>query len=268
MRIFPLAIKTKTVRPYISYKFAPIRLNQSDIVGENYRKTTVKSIFGAGIAYHTAKLYTYLGYEFIANNETNIYISRSQNATSSFPKGLINFGVNYSIDFTNGSYSHPVPQLDSLLRNKNTLGWFFGIGPSSAFPIISSSHIIDLYPFLDDRAMPNVFPEITAGYHFSKHEFVVSANFRPIRQERNSFAFNQTIKRNSFGIEAYKFFFDYHGFAPFFGAGILYDDVKLIEIDNGVSMSNDEFVFITPSIVFGWDIRPGRRADIWYCEQI
>jgi len=263
MRIYPLAIKENTIRPYLSYKFAPIRLNQSDLLGENYRRTQVKSILGAGIAYQTPKFYTYLGYEFIPNNEINIHLSRTQTATSSFPKGLINFGINYSIEFTNGSYSPPIPQLDSLLRRKNALGLFFGIGPSSAFPTQNSSYITDLYPFSDDRTMPNIFPEITAGYHFSKHEFVVSVNFRPIRQERGAFGYNQRLKRNSFGLEAYKFLFDYHGFAPFIGAGLLYEDIRLIEIENDINLTNDRFTLTTPSLVFGWDIRPSRRADIW-----
>jgi len=263
MRIFPLALKENTIRPYLSYKFAPIRLNQSDLLGENYRRTQVKSILGAGIAYQTPKVYAYAGYEFIPNNETNIYLSKTQTATSSFPKGLINFGINYSVEFTKGSYSPPVQQLDSLLRSKNTLGLFFGIGPSSAFPTQNSNYISDLYPFLDDRAMPNIFPEITAGYHFSKHEFVVSVNFRPMRQERDAFGFKQRLRRNSFGLEVYKFLFDYHGFAPFLGAGILYEDIRLIEIDNGMNQTNDRHTLTTPALVFGWDIRPSKRADLW-----
>lgn len=263
MRIFPLAIKENTLRPYLSYKFAPIRLNQSNLQGENYRKTEVKSIFGAGIAYQTSKIYTHLGYELIPNNQTSIYLSRSQTATSAFPKGLVSFGINYTIEFTNGSYSSPIPQLDSILRSKNTLGWFFGIGPSSAFPVKSSTYITELYPFLDDKGMPNVFPEITAGYHFSKHEFIVSANFRPIKQERNAFSFNQKLIRNSLGLEAYKFLFDYHGFAPFVGAGIMYDNIKLVETDNTTKLTDERFTFISPSLIFGWDIRPGKRADIW-----
>jgi len=263
MRIFPLALKENTIRPYLSYKFAPIRLNQSNLLGENYRRTQVKSILGAGIAYQTPKVYAYLGYEFIPDNETNIHLSRTQTATSSFPKGIINLGINYSIEFTNGSYSPPVQRLDSLLRRKNTLGLFFGIGPSSAFPTQNSSYITDLYPFLDDRTMPNVFPEITAGYHFSKDEFAVSANFRPMRQERDAFAFSQSVRRNSFGLEAYKFLFDYHGFVPFLGAGLQFEDISLIEMDNGVKITNDRFALATPSLIFGWDIRPSKRADIW-----
>ncbi len=263
MRIFPWAITENTLRPYLSYKFAPIRFNQSNLQGENYRKTAVKSIFGAGIAYQTPKIYAYLGYELIPNNETSIYLSRTQTATSAFPKGIINFGVNYSIEFTNGSYSKPIPQIDSLLKSKNTLGWFFGIGPSSAFSIRNSSYITELYTFLDDKAMPNIFPEFTAGFHFSMYDCIVSANFRPIRQERNGFTFNQKLIRNSAGIEAYKFLFDYHGFAPFIGAGVMYDNIKLIETDNTTNFTNKRFTFTSPSLIFGWDIRPGKHADIW-----
>lgn len=263
MRIFPLAIKENTIRPYLSYKFTPIRLNQSNFQGENYRKTAVKSILGAGIAFHTPKMYAYLGYELIPNNETSIYLSRTQTATSAFPKSGINFGINYSIEFTNGSYSKPIPQLDSLLRSKNSLGWFFGIGPSSAFPIKSSSYIKKRYPFLDDKAMPQIFPEITAGYHFSKYDFIVSANFRPIKQERNAFSFSQKLVRNSIGLEAYKFLFDYFGFAPFVGAGVMYEKIRLVEKDRTTNFTDEHFTFTSPSLIFGWDIRPSKRADIW-----
>ncbi|MBK9737090.1 MAG: hypothetical protein IPO92_19905 [Saprospiraceae bacterium] len=111
--------------------------------------------------------------------------------------------------------------------------------------------------------MPNIFPEITAGYHFSKYDFILSANFRPIRQERNAFSFNQKLIRNSVGIEAYKFLFDYHGFAPFIGAGVMYDNIKLVETDNTTDFTDERFTFTSPSLIFGWDIRPSKRADIW-----
>ena len=111
--------------------------------------------------------------------------------------------------------------------------------------------------------MPSIFPEVTAGYHFSKSEFAISVNFRPIRQVRNAFAFKQTIERNSLGVEIYKFLFDYHGFAPFIGAGALHEKITLNEVDNGSEITNEKITTTTPSIIFGWDIRPGRRADIW-----
>lgn len=263
MRIFPIALKDNALRPYLSYKFAPIRLNQSNIIDEKYRKTQVKSIIGGGVAYQTAKIYAYAGYEFIPNNDATIHISRTQTTSSSYPNGFLSFGINYLFESTYGSYTPTKFILDSLLHSKNTLGLFFGIGPSASFPIQSSNYITELYPFLDDKSMPNTFPEITLGYHFSRYDFIVSANFRPIRQERNAFSFYQDIRRKSYGLEAYKFLFDYHGFAPFVGAGFLIENIKLTETDNGINITNRRYSLTTPSIIFGWDIRPSRRADIW-----
>lgn len=263
LRVFPIAIKENAIRPYFSYKFAPIRLNQANINNEQFRKTQVKSIVGGGVAYQTPKFYAYAGYEFIPNNDVTIHISRNQTGMSSFPSGFFSVGINYLFESTNGSYTPAIAKLDTLLHCKNTLGLFFGIGPSASFPIQSSTYITELYPFLDDKSMPNTFPEITLGYHFSKYDFIVSTNFRPIRQERNAFSFHQDIRRLSYGLEAYKFLFDYHGFAPFIGAGILFENVRLLETDNGISIADKQYSLSTPSIVFGWDIRPSRRADIW-----
>ncbi len=263
MRIFPIAIKENALRPYFSYKFAPIRLNQKNINNEQFRKTQVRSIVGGGLAYQTSKLYAYAGYEFIPNNEANIHISRTQTASSSFPSGFLSVGINYLFESTEGRYTPATARLDSLLHSKNTLGLFVGIGPSASFPLHSSNYISELYPFLDDKLMPKTFPEITLGYHFSKYDFIISANFRPIRQERNAFSFHQDIRRRSYGLEAYKFLFDYHGFAPFIGAGVLFENIILSETDNGISVTDRRYSHTTPSIIFGWDIRPSRRADIW-----
>lgn len=167
------------------------------------------------------------------------------------------------LEITNGSYTKPIAQLDSMVRRKNILGFFFGLGPSSAFPLKTSSYVSERYPYLDDRSMPGIFPEITLGYHFSKQEFVLSTAFRPIQQRRTAFGFDQQIQRNSFSLEAYKFLFDYHGFAPFLGAGVVHDLIRVKENNDGNNLADGKYRKTSPAIVFGWDIRPSRRADIW-----
>ncbi len=263
MRVFPIALEAQKLRPYVSYKFAPIRLNQENVVGESYRTTRVKSMLGGGVAYYSSRLYAYVGYEWIPRNQALVYVARDQTTQSSFPGGLVSLGINYSIETTQGAYSPRIRQLDTLLRSENVLGWFLGVGPSSAFPTRRSGYITELYPFLDDRAMPDVFPELTTGYHFSRQDFIVSANFRSIRQARSAFSFDQVLRRHSLGVEAYKFLFDYHGFAPFVGAGIMYEGIALRETDDGQALTDEKYRLTTPGLVFGWDIRPSRRADLW-----
>lgn len=263
MRLYPFPLQNYKLRPFGGFKFAPIRLNQENLAGENYRRTQVKSIWELGLGYATPQGYFYLGYNFVASPDAEVYLSREIRANSSFPQHFLSLAVNYRFETTAGSFPPAVQALDSTLRRKNRLGWFLGIGPSSAFPLRTSSYVQEKYPFLDDRAMPDIFPELTVGYHFSKQELAISAAFRPIRQERSAFGLEQTVRRNSITLEVYKFLFDYHGFAPFIGVGLMHDRIRLRETDQGQELTDAPYTQTTPSLVFGWDIRPARRADDW-----
>jgi len=263
LRLYPLKLSDQKIRPFIGYKFSPIRYKQESITDENYITTNTKSIIDVGIGYTTSRLYCYLGYNRILNPDIDIYLSRTTAAPSSYPHQFFTLGINWAIETTDGSYSKPVQTLDSLLSNKNKFGLFFGIGPSAAFPTASSEYINDIYPFLDDKSMPAIFPDISLGYHFTKQDFVIATAFRRIKQNRSAFSFNQEIKRNSFVVEAYKFLFDYHGFAPFLGVGLSQDRIYLNEADNGNELTKIAFNKTVPSIIFGWDIRPSKKADPW-----
>lgn len=262
-RVFPWRLYKTCIRPYVGYKFAPVRLKQANLDGEAFSTTSVRSIWSLGLAYRSPKLYAFAGYDFFPNNAETIFLSRNTRVKSSLPRGGLIAGINFMIETTNGAFSPPIATLDSVLRSRNTMGWFGGLGPSSAFPLLRSTYIRDIYPFLDDLAMPAIFPEFTLGYHFSKQNIIVSANHRPILQVRDAFSFHQSLKRSSFGLEAYKFLFDYHDFAPFFGAGMMREGIRLRERDQEITLTDENYTRISPSIVFGWDIRPGKRADIW-----
>lgn len=262
-RVYPFPTTDNTVRPYLGYKFAPFRLNQEDLDGQDYRLTRVTSILEFGLTYRTPGIYAYAGYNMIMNQDADIFLSRTRSASSSFPTHYFGLSVNYMIETTSGAYTEPIKKMDSYLSKNSDLGFFAGIGPSSAWPTRSSAYIDELYPYLDDLSMADVFPEFTMGYHFTKQDFIVSVNFRPIRQERSAFGRQLNIQRNSIGLEAYKFLFDYHGFAPFIGGGASYETIRFKEYEMGSRATSLTFRDMTPSIIFGWDIRPGRLADAW-----
>ena len=167
------------------------------------------------------------------------------------------------LETTAGSYNGAIPRLDKLLSEKSQYGLFFGIGPSAAFPTKNSTYLHEYYPFLDDRSMPTIFPDISLGYHFSKPDLVTALAFRPIRQNREAFLFEQSITRLSLVLESYKYLFDYHGFAPFLGAGISYEGLRLKEEDGPNEITNLSQSKNALLLVAGWDIRPGRKADVW-----
>ena len=263
LRVYPLAPQKYPIRPFLGYKFTPFRFQQVNTEGEVYNNTTVRSALEAGLGYQSASWYLYLSGNMILQPEEESWLSRTVVQPIQQPTYFFSLGANYRLETTRGAYSPSVRILDTLLRQQNAMGLFFGIGPSSAFPTANSSSIIESLPFLDDRAMPDLFPDISAGYHFSRQEWVVAAAFRPMRQTRTAYGFQQQVNRNSFALESYKFLFDYHGFAPFIGAGVMWDNMRLSETDNDVNITETVSSKLAPGLVFGWDIRPGKRADPW-----
>lgn len=265
LRVYPWQLKTGKLRPFVGYKFSPIRYFQQNLQEDNYLQTNVRSTVDVGLAYQTSSLYLYAGYNRIFNPNLDIYLSRSQRGSSRYPNQLFTIGANILLETTSGAYTKTIARLDSILSNSSQFGLFFGIGPSSAFPTQSSSYIQEELPFLDDRSMPGIFPEITLGYHFSQPDIVLSTAYRPIQQVRSAFGYDQRLFRHSLSLEAYKFLFDYHGFAPFLGVGASQEWVRLEEesMQGNIFANESSYQFIRPTIIFGWDIRPSRKADIW-----
>jgi len=195
--------------------------------------------------------------------EFNTFLTRSEMSSDRFPVNLFQIGVNYTIETTGFSDTEVSRNSNKLFSKSNKWGFFFGAGPSAVFPIKSSDYITDLYPFLDDKSMPIIFPDIVLGYHYTKLDLITSLSFRPINQKRKAYGFEQNIMRRSVNLECYKFLGDYHGFAPFIGVGTSYEYLTLKETDNGVAITEFSEAIFSPNIVFGWDIRPSEKGDWW-----
>ena len=149
----------------------------------------------------------------------NLYISRNQEIETTVPTHFFNAGVNFTLETTKGTNNPTNNHFNEVFSQSNADGFFVAIGPSSAFPIRDSEYLNEYYPFLDDRAMPTIFPDLAVGYHFTKHDILTTLAFRPMTQRRSTQNFSQKVNRNSLVLEAYKIVGDYHGFSPFIGLG-------------------------------------------------
>jgi len=263
LRIYPLASTENTIRPYLGYKFSPFRYKQSDLSGQNYKFTQVKSVFDIGLGVQLPNFYVTLEYGRVVNPGFDIYLSRETVSTDKFPANLFQIGLNYTIETTKSASTEANRKSNKLFSDSNNWGLFFAAGPSSSFPLVSSSNITDIYPFLDDKSFPTIFPDIALGYHFTKLDLITALSFRPITQKRSAFGFEQKISRKSINFESYKFFGDYHGFVPYLGLGLSYEHIEISESDNGVEIPNSTIDTFSPNIVFGWDIRPSVKGDWW-----
>lgn len=263
LRIYPLASTENTIRPYLGYKFSPFRYKQSDLSGQNYKFTQVKSVLDIGLGIQLPNFYFTLEYGRVVNPPFNIYLSREAVSEDKFPANLFQIGLNYTIETTKSASTEVNRVANNLFSESNQWGLFFAAGPSSSFPLVSSSYITDIYPFLDDKSFPTIFPDIALGYHFTKLDLLTALSFRPITQKRSAFGFEQKIVRKSMNFEVYKFIIDYHGFAPYVGLGLSYENIKLSESDNGIDAFPTTINKLSSNIVFGWDIRPSVKGDWW-----
>ncbi len=262
-RLYPWRLQRNSIRPYAGYKFSPIRYRQENLEGEKAVTTQVRSILDLGIGYRSAKWYTYLAYNWLPNTNTSIPLDRETIFPSSLPKGFFNIGINYSFDATEGSDSPSSLYFGERFDKVNEKGWYFGIGPSSAFPTKNSSYLEVYYPFLDQRAMPLLFPDISGGYHFTHSNWLINLAFRPITQKREAFDFEQRVRRNALSLEAVKELFDYNGFVPFLGAGVSWEHLRMQEKDEGIEITDIREQQFSPILTFGWDIRSRSQADPW-----
>lgn len=263
LRLYPLPTRPNTVRPYLGYRFSPFSYKQKNLSEEDFRYTQVKSVFDIGVGIQLENFYLTFDYGRVMNSSFTTYLSRATSGTDNFPKHLFQIGLNLTIETTANADTELNRKANALFSQSNKKGFFVGVGISSAFPTVSSNYITDNYPFLDDKSLPGIFPDITIGYHYTKNDIVTSLSYRPIRQERNAYGFKQQVKRNSLVAETYKFLGDYHGFAPYIGVGLGFENIEVNEVDNGFEITNYQENKISPAILLGWDIRPSEKGDWW-----
>ncbi len=262
LRIYPWALHSNKVRPFMGYKFSPFRYLQKNTNQEQFRYTKVKSVYDFGIGFQWNNLYATAAYNFTPNTSFSSYISKQQSVSDTFPKHWFQLAVNYSFETTRTADNPTSKAANTYFATTNKHGLFLALGPSSAFPIKSSSYISNEAAYFDNKPMPNLFPDMALGYHFSKAETVLALSYRPMVQHRKAFGELLSVNRQSVLLEGYKFLLDYLGVAPYIGLGLSRGTLSgNISLTPKPTIKNTEQW--ATAIVFGWDIRPSVRGDWW-----
>ena len=264
LRAYPWAVGENKVRPYLGYKFSPWRYRQGDTPETSYKTTRIKGMVDAGLGWATDNGYFTLDVSKLLRPDFETYLSRTPDANADrWPGWTVSVGLNLSLETTSVAANPVNKTLNEELPLSNGKGLFFAAGPSSAFPVASSSYITEERPYLDDQSFPNIFPDFALGWHFTKADAVVAVSRRAMTQKRSAYDFEQVISRNSTILEAYKFLGDYHGFVPYVGVGVSRERIGLEEWDAGNQLTDLTFNPTPWHIVFGWDIRPSEKGDFW-----
>lgn len=262
-KIFPWRIENQKLRPYLGASWMPSNYQQ----GEGANQWRSRYPITAGIVFNHKNHLLDLGFGFVPNNKWDYFITKDQKATIEAHKLWISISYKYMLETTLSAekdwLSGRTKKLTDTLASLNRLnGLTMAIGPSSAFFSRKSEHLLAVALYADQHKASNIFIELGVGYYLHKPDIQFNLAYRNIKSKIEAYDFQQSANRRALTLETYKFFADYHGFAPFIGPSLSVEMLKVEEMKNSVAHSASS-TLVRPGITFGWDIRPN-RIQTWY----
>jgi hypothetical protein len=104
----------------------------------------------------------------------------------------------------------------------------------------------------------SIMPDFAFGYYMHKPDMNIAAHFRSYGTSTEAYEVTQELRRRSVGLEVTKCLFDYHGFVPFIGPVVTYENLVFKETLEGQPTYDLSDPQIGYGLTFGWDIRPNR----------
>ncbi len=261
-RYFPWQIKHNKLRPFIGTAF----LRHSYQQGEGADVSRYKYPLTGGVMYNRGNHLFEIGAGYNFDSMRNYYISTTERVNIRTNPFWLSIGYKWMIESTlsaekDWKSGRTQAITDTLAKRKKLNGITLSIGPSSAFFLKNSDHNDATAPYADNHKT-SVFPEMGIGYYWHTPDLQVQATYRRNKSEIAAYDFNQLATRTALTLETYKFIGDYHGFAPFIGAAISYEQLLVNQVQDGVN-TDGSFEGFKPGITVGWDIRPNRIQSFY-----
>ncbi|MDX2246207.1 MAG: hypothetical protein SF052_05505 [Bacteroidia bacterium] len=280
-KYYPWRIKHHRFRPFLGGSLAPFtyvqnNLNFPDKNGPEITHTSLPLVGGFTFNHknHLLEISALFNY---ASRE-NYFISKGDAVEIQTPPLYISVSWRLMLETTLSAEkdweSGKTEEVTQILAEKKKLNsLFIGAGMSSSWWMGKSRYNQFRNIFIPANGV-TVMPDFALGYYFHKPDLNFSFNYRSYRYKSLTYGVNQKSLRRSVGFEATKYLFDYHGFAPFAGPVLTFEDLAFEEkIGNDVLLEiQDQFVGY--GITFGWDIRPNRlqsfllRTNLRYFPQL
>jgi hypothetical protein len=255
-KYYPICIETNKLRPYVGVSMAPFGHSQND--GGSVSKTYFPLL--AGLNYARGKHQFEFGLTYNYNKKFDYYISRTTIGQAELPTLMFNTTYKFTLESTVGAERNWIngktkTTTDALAKEKKLNAFSIAAGPSSAFTMAESPYIKENTPYLGKHGF-NVFVDLGLGYYFYKPDVHLNLAYRSNKATLKGYGLTNTVKRQSLTFEAYKFLGDYHGFLPFIGPNVSYENLSVTEQDGVKNPVLGSFKGVKAGITFGWDIRP------------
>lgn len=262
-KYFPIRVKEKRLVPFVGMSLSSFSYQQGN--GPKIRRLDYPIL--TGLTYNFKRGAFEMGSNFHFQTNYDYYISKTEVQKFKIPMFSFFVDFKYFFDFSVTSMEKEKSgklkeQLNQLKEDKALNSWFLAYGPSYSFFTGESTYNSKKRPYLDDYAISNFYHDVAFGYYFFKPDLNFVFSYRAFETELSGYDVKQILNRISFSIEAYKFLMDYHGFVPFVGGILSFEDVQVREYDSGILAFDEEIKGLFPAFIFGWDIRP-TRADWW-----
>ena len=264
-KYYPWRIKHKTIRPFVGLSIAPFYYEQDNLNleygdGPELNHTSLPVVGGFTFNYKNHLLETSLLWNYA--NQQDYFISRTVSSTVETPPLYFSVSYRFMLETTlSAEKSWENGTAQSIAADKASKGelnnFFVAAGLSSSFWNGKSSYNEKIRPYIT-KYSTSIMPDFALGYYLHKPDLNFTLSYRGYGTSTNSYGAIQVLKRRSLAFEITKFLFDYHGFVPFVGPLVSYEDLLFQEEFEDQLIHNIEDNQFTYGLAFGWDIRPNR----------
>jgi outer membrane protein W len=264
-KYYPFRIQQSKIRPYLGVSFAPAVYRQNNNYfeypqGPELQYTNFPVLGGATFLFHNHLIEAGVSWNPTATQ--NYYISRTQIEKIQTPPYFISLSYRYMLETTLSAEkdweSGRTQEVTKILADKGRLnGIYLGVGISSAFWLKQNEYNKTYRPYIDKYNSPT-FPDFTLGFYFHKPDVNIAGGYRAYTASAHAYGALQQVNRKSLLLEATHFLFDYHGFVPFVGPALSFENLTFQEHFEGSNTLRAEADRMGYGLTFGWDIRPNR----------
>lgn len=264
-KYYPWRIEQGKIRPFAGFSIAPFYFEQDNNFfeyanGPELNHTDFPIL--TGFTFNHKNQLLELGLAWNYNNQQNYFISRNLEQVVHTPPLYFNFSYRLLLDTTLGAEKDWESGLtqkatEILAERKQLSGFYLGAGFSSAFWLGQSSYNTTNRAYIKKYGI-SLMPDFNLGYHFFQADMNVSLAYRKYGTFTNTYGAVQSLNRSSFVLEGTKSLFDYHGFVPFVGPALSYENLSFRESFEGSLVHDLSENKIAYGLTFGWDIRPDR----------
>lgn len=257
-KYYPWRIEKNKLRPYVGISMNPFSYQQND--GPKVSKTYFPLM--AGFNFMKGNNQFELGAVFNYKRDFDYAISRTQLGMAKIQPFIIGATYKYTLETTGGVEKDwrngtTAKRTKALAAAGKLNSFSLAVGPTSAFRIKSSNYLKTKYAFAGEHNYKTTL-ELGAGYYWHKPDVQANIAYRTFKSKIDAYGYHQDAKRTAITLEAYKFLFDFHGFVPFIGPSLSYENLTINEKDGNNATVTNTFKGVQPGITFGWDIRPDR----------